>query len=217
MELCIFDLDGVICDTAKYHFLAWKSLADDLGIAFTEKDNERLKGVSRMESLEILLSLGSRSFSQEEKENLAAEKNTRYLQYIDQMQENEILPGAREFIEDCHNRGCWTALGSVSKNSRRILEKLNITDLFDYIVDGTLVTRAKPDPEVFVRSMRYFSLSPEECVVFEDAVAGIEAAHRAGMYAVGIGDRERLPEADLVLPGFSSVTLSDVLTGLKNR
>ncbi len=210
MKLCIFDLDGVICDTAKYHFLAWKSLADELGIRFTEQDNERLKGVSRMESLEILLSLGDRSYPPAEKEAFAAEKNKRYIAYIDRMTKEEILPGVREFLLGCRAAGCRTALGSVSKNSARILEKLEIGPLFDFVVDGTCVTHAKPDPEVFVKSMEHFGCLPGECIVFEDAVSGIEAAHRAGMHAVGIGTRENLPEADLILPGFAGKSFEEI-------
>lgn len=199
---CIFDLDGVIVDTAKYHYMAWKRLADELGFTFSEKDNERLKGVSRMASLEILLEIGNLSFDSETKLYLAEKKNRWYVEYITAMKENEILPGVKEFIKSVKSAGFKTALGSASKNTFTILDRLKLMDYFDSIIDGNKVSKAKPDPEVFLLAAKELGIEPENCVVFEDAKAGIEAAKRAGMYCVGIGTKVNLPEADLVISGF---------------
>lgn len=204
---CIFDLDGVICNTAEYHFLAWKDLADQLGIPFTKQDNERLKGVSRMESLEILLSLGSGSYSEEEKESFADEKNKLYIQYISQIDQSELLPGVKKLLMALRKAGIKIALGSVSKNASAIIDRLEIRPLFDGIIDGTHVTHAKPDPEVFLLGAQTLGFRPDECVVFEDAAAGVQAAHRAGMKCVGIGSPDTLVEADLIVPNLSGITL----------
>ena len=212
IKLCIFDLDGVICDTAKYHYLAWKELADEMQIPFTLKDNERLKGVSRMASLEIILSLGKQeALSDEEKEALATRKNGRYVEMISQMEKDEILPGVKDFLNELRERGIKIALGSASKNTGIIMERLGLREAFDYIVDGTMIVNTKPDPEVFVKSMEYYGLQPEECIVFEDAAAGIEAGHRGGMRCVGIGKKEDLPEADYLIPGFEGVSFDTIL------
>lgn len=201
MKGAIFDLDGVIVDTAKYHFLAWRSLAQELGFEFTEEHNERLKGVSRMRSLDILLEIGGVSATEEEKEEMARAKNERYVDYILRMDESELLPGAREYLMRLREAGVKTALGSASKNAELILNKLNITELFDAIVDGTKVAKAKPDPEVFLVACRELQLAPEECAVFEDAAAGVEAAKAAGIPVVGIGRPEALEQADQVVSG----------------
>lgn len=215
IKLCIFDLDGVICDTAKYHYLAWKELADEMQIPFTLKDNERLKGVSRMASLEIILSLGKQEvLSDEEKEALATRKNGRYVEMISQMEKDEILPGVKDFLNELRQRGIKIALGSASKNTGIIMERLGLREAFDYIVDGTMIVNTKPDPEVFVKSMEYYGLQPEECIVFEDAAAGIEAGHRGGMRCVGIGKKEDLPEADYLIPGFAGVSFDTILEAL---
>ena len=215
IKLCIFDLDGVICDTAKYHYLAWKELADEMQIPFTLKDNERLKGVSRMASLEIILSFGIQEvLSDEEKEALATRKNGRYVEMISQMEKDEILPGVKDFLNELRQRGIKIALGSASKNTGIIMERLGLREAFDYIVDGTMIVNTKPDPEVFVKSMEYYGLQPEECIVFEDAAAGIEAGHRGGMRCVGIGKKEDLPEADYLIPGFAGVSFDTILEAL---
>ena len=206
----LFDLDGVLTDTAKYHFLAWKQMAGELGINFTLKDNERLKGVSRTRSLEIILEIGGVEMSDEEKELWCAKKNEIYRGYITKMTREETLPGARQFLISCRESGYLIALGSASKNSPTILERLDITQYFDAIIDGNSVSRAKPDPEVFICGAKALSSAPEECIVFEDAAAGIEAAHAAGMAAVGIGDPAALPEADICLPGFEGIAPLDV-------
>ena len=211
----IFDLDGVIVDTAKYHYLAWKELADSLGIRFTKQENERLKGVSRIRSLEIILEIGGLTLSESQKQIYLEQKNNRYLEYIRKLKEEEILPGAKQFLLDSHTAGYRIALGSASKNTMLILEMLRITDLFDSIIDGNKVTKAKPDPEVFLKGAEELGIAPSECVVFEDAEAGVLAAHNAGMLAVGIGSRERLPDADLNIPGFAGVTPGALLRKLK--
>lgn len=207
----LFDLDGVIVDTAKYHFLAWKELAQELSIPFTEKDNERLKGVSRMRSFEIILSLGKRTMSQAEKEACCAKKNEIYLSYINRLRPEEVLPGTREFLSASRAAGIGVALGSASRNAPRILERLALTELFDAIIDGTTVLSAKPDPEVFLKGAGALGLPAKHCVVFEDSVAGIQAAHAGGMRAVGVGRRENLPEADICIPGFVNLTPTEIL------
>lgn len=201
MKGAIFDLDGVIVDTAKYHYLAWKRLAGELGFEFTPKDNERLKGVSRMRSLEILLEVGGIAAGEAERLAMAEKKNNWYVDYIRKMDESELLKGAREYILKLKSRGVKIALGSASKNSPMILENLKIADLFDAVIDGNKVSKAKPDPEVFTLGARELGLPPEDCVVFEDAEAGVEAARRAGMKVVGIGDRQILKDADFVVAG----------------
>lgn len=206
----IFDLDGVLVDTAKYHYLAWKALADELGIPFSEKENERFKGVSRNRCMEILLELGNRTMSGDEQAACCDRKNSTYISYIEKMDESEILPGAKEFLEMGKANGYRIALGSASKNTALILERLGLTALFDAVIDGTKVTRAKPDPAVFLQGAAALGASPRECIVFEDAVAGIQAAHAGGMTAVGIGSKETLPEADLNLPGFLGITIQQI-------
>jgi beta-phosphoglucomutase len=210
---CIFDLDGVVVDTAKYHYLAWKRLANELGFEFTEKDNERLKGVSRMKSLEILLEIGNLSFDEETKLKLAEKKNNWYVEYISKMDESEILPGVKEFLSQLKENGYKIALGSVSKNAMIILENTNLKQYFDAIIDGNKVTKAKPDPEVFLKGAEELNLKPEECIVFEDAIAGIEAARRANMKVIGVGSKEILKDADMVIEGFKNVSV-DIIKAL---
>lgn len=201
MRAAIFDLDGVIVDTAKYHYLAWKRLAHELGFDFTESDNERLKGVSRVRSLEILLEIGGLELADQMKLELAAQKNAWYVQYVHHMDATEILPGAAGYLKSIRTKGVRTAIGSASKNAPLILERLGITGLFDVIVDGNKVSKAKPDPEVFVRAANELDISLKDCVVFEDAEAGVEAARRAGMGVVGVGKPSVLKEADAVIGG----------------
>ncbi|MEK3716322.1 beta-phosphoglucomutase [Paenibacillus sp. FSL R7-0333] len=201
MKGAIFDLDGVIVDTAKYHYLAWRSLAGELGFPFTEQDNERLKGVSRMRSLDILLEIGGLEYSEAEKLAMAEKKNRLYVEYISGMDESELLPGVRAYLNALRARGVAIALGSASKNAEFILDKLNIAGLFDVVIDGNKVARAKPDPEVFQCACRELGLQPQDCVVFEDAEAGVAAGKAAGMQVVGIGKAEVLKAADLVISG----------------
>ena len=207
VKACIFDLDGVIVDTAKYHYLAWKRLADNMGINFTERDNERLKGVSRMASLEIILEIGKRKFPQDEMEKLADRKNRWYVEYISRMNPDEILPGVVTFINRLRDEKIKTALGSASKNTPMILERVGIKDLFDAVADGNIVHNAKPDPEVFLKAASLLGTKPSGCVVFEDAVAGVEAALNAGMKCIGIGNKDVLKDAHLVVNGLHEMTL----------
>lgn len=207
----LFDLDGVIVDTAKYHFIAWQALAQKLGFTFTEQDNERLKGVSRMRSLDILLEIGKQDFSQEEKLKMATEKNELYVSYILQMGPEEILPGVISFLQEARTLGIKIALGSASKNAMTILNRLKISHFFDAIIDGTVVSKAKPDPEVFIKGAYALHQMPQECIVFEDAEAGIEAAINAGMKNVGIGTKDALKRANIVIPGFQNTTVKALL------
>lgn len=212
VKACLFDLDGVIVDTAVYHFKSWKRLADELGINFTEHDNERLKGVSRMRSLDIILEIGNVTKTDAEKEQLAARKNEWYTEMINKMKPEEVLPGAREFLELVRKAGIKTALGSASKNSGIILEKTNLAPLFDAIVDGNHVSKAKPDPEVFLKGAEAVQTQPVDCVVFEDAIAGVEAGLAGGMKVVGIGNPEILNKANLVVSGLDQMDLNKLNT-----
>ncbi|TKG93489.1 beta-phosphoglucomutase [Puteibacter caeruleilacunae] len=207
IKACIFDLDGVVVDTAKYHFIAWKQLADKLGFEFTEEHNELLKGVSRMRSLDILLEIGKVEISQEEKERLAAEKNDLYISLILKMTPEEILPGVEDFFKSLQQNNIKIALGSASKNAPLILERINLTHYFDAIVDGNSIDKAKPDPEVFLKGAEYLGVDPVQCVVFEDAIAGVEAAINGGMKCIGVGDANTLNHADFVISGFNEMSL----------
>lgn len=206
----LFDLDGVIVDTAKYHYLAWRNLAHQMGFEFTEQDNQRLKGVSRMRSLEILLEVGGLTLDDERKTQLAKQKNEEYVACIEQLDRSELLPGAEACLRQLREKGIKTALGSASKNAPLILKNLEIEHLFDAVIDGNKVTKAKPDPEVFLLGARELGVPVAACVVFEDAEAGLQAARTAGMYAVGIGRAEDLPSADIVFPGLHAVNVDEL-------
>lgn len=207
LKACIFDLDGVIVDTAVYHYKAWRRLANQLGFDFTETQNEELKGISRIESLKIILNWGGVSKSEAEMQELATLKNEWYVEMITKMTPQEILPGAKEFLELVKANHYLTALGSASKNSETILRQVGIAHLFDVLVDGNKVTKSKPDPEVFLVGASELQVQPHECVVFEDAIAGIQAAKAGQMKAVGIGSASVLREADLVVAGLFEMTL----------
>lgn len=211
IKACLFDLDGVIVDTAKYHYIAWRELAKELGFDFTEQDNERLKGVSRMTSLDILLEIGGVTLSDEEKVRLADKKNENYRTYILKMQPDEILPGAKEFLTELKAKGIKIALGSASKNAMTILDKLELTNYFEAIIDGTKVSKAKPDPEVFVKGAEALDVVPEACVVFEDAEAGVEAAIAGNMRCVGIGSQDVLGKANIVVDGLYQMNYNKLL------
>ncbi|MGB8359504.1 MAG: beta-phosphoglucomutase [Bacteroidales bacterium] len=210
LKACIFDLDGVIVDTAKYHFMAWRRLAKELGFEFTAEDNEALKGVSRMASLEILLRVGGIKKSEKEKEELAARKNGWYVEYISGMTPAEILPGSVRLLKQLRKEGIRTAIGSASKNARTILDGIKITEMFDVIVDGNKIHSAKPDPEVFVRGAEELNIDPSCCIVFEDAQAGIEAAIAGGMKCVGVGNPKLLGKADMVIPDLRKITVTQL-------
>jgi beta-phosphoglucomutase len=202
LKSALFDLDGVIVDTAIYHFQAWRRLANELGFDFTEHQNEQLKGISRMESLELILQWGNKELSETEKLGWASKKNEWYLELITHMTPKEILPGVKVFLDGLKEENIKIALGSASKNSKMILNKIDLFHYFDAIIDGNNITKGKPDPQVFLMGAEATGSLPSECVVFEDAQAGIEAAKAAGMYAVGIGDRNVLKKADLVVKSF---------------
>jgi beta-phosphoglucomutase len=201
----IFDLDGVIVDTAKYHYLAWKNLADELGIPFTEADNENFKGVSRKRCLELLLKMGGIQVSAQQFEAWLQEKNQDYLKYIDRMDASEILPDVPRILNYLRELELPMALGSASKNAKPILEKVGLTDYFRAVVDGNEVARAKPDPQVFQIAASRLGVPDTNCVVFEDALAGIEAANAAGMLSIGIGEADVLSEADHVFGDFTEI------------
>ncbi len=216
----IFDLDGVVVDTAGYHYLAWKKLADDLGIPFTKIDNERFKGVSRKRCLEILLEMGNIRVSPEQFDRWLQEKNEDYLSYINSMDETEILPDVIKVLDYLKNRNIPMALGSASKNARAILEKVKLIPYFNTVVDGNAVTKAKPDPEVFMKAAEALDIAAEHCVVFEDARAGIKAANAAGMKSVGIGNSEVLSEADHNFKNFTEIDfdfLSNLVSELNGK
>lgn len=202
----IFDLDGVIVDTAKYHYLAWKKLANQLGFEFTEEQNELFKGVSRKRCLDILLKMGNLSATQEQKDVWMVEKNNDYLAYIEKMDASEILPDVPKILTLLKENDIPIALGSASKNALPILEKVGLAHFFDVIVDGNNVTKAKPDPEVFLMAAKKMNLLPSNCIVFEDAVAGIEAANAANMISIGIGEKHVLSEAKFIFKDFTEIS-----------
>jgi beta-phosphoglucomutase len=209
IKACIFDLDGVIVDTAHYHFIAWQRLAKELGITFTEVDNERLKGVSRMRSLEIILEIGGIHLSNEEMEKLATKKNSWFVEYINAMKANEIFPGVKELLKNLRSNGIKVALASSSKNADTVIRLLDIENLFDAIVDGNMIVNTKPDPEIFLLAARKLGIDPKDCVVFEDAEAGVEAAIAAGMRCVGVGSPEQLGKANEVVKATADFILED--------
>lgn len=215
---CIFDLDGVVVDTARYHYQAWADLAHTLGFDFTPEMGEATRGVSRMASLDIVLAAGGMAtrFSAAEKEQLADWKNTRYLTYIARMSPNEVLPGVRPFLEQLRHLGIRTVLGSGSKNAGTILDRCHLRVLFDHVVDGTCVSRAKPDPEVFLSGAQAAAVQPAICLVFEDAAAGIEAATRAGMRSVGVGKSPTLNQATIRIDGFDGLTPEQLAVSLND-
>lgn len=201
----IFDLDGVIVDTAKYHYLAWKKIASELGIEFTHEHNELLKGVSRVRSLDIILGLGEVDASQAQKDQWLIQKNEDYLSYLVDMDQSEILPGVMTVLEFLKANQQPIALGSASKNARPILEKTGILSYFDAIVDGNDVSNAKPDPEVFLQAAQKLGISNENSIVFEDSVAGIQAANIASMTSIGIGEANILNEAKFNFQDFTYI------------
>jgi beta-phosphoglucomutase len=202
----IFDLDGVIVDTARYHYIAWKTLAESLGISFGETDNEQLKGVSRVRSLEKILSWGNMKLSEDRFNELLESKNKDYLSYIVRMDEDEILPDVPRVLSFLKQNKQPIALGSASKNARTILKEVGLLNVFDTVIDGTNVSKAKPDPEVFLKAAEGLGISPENCIVFEDSVAGIRAANAGGMMSIGIGDPAVLHEATYVFKDFTEIS-----------
>ena len=201
----IFDLDGVIVDTAKYHYLAWQKIANELKIDFTHEHNELLKGVSRVRSLDIILELGKVTASQEDKNRWLVQKNEEYLTYLIDMDASEILPGVLPILQFLKDNNQPIALGSASKNARPILEKTGLLSYFDAVVDGNDVTNAKPDPEVFLMAAKLLNITPENAIVFEDSVAGIQAANIGNMISIGIGEASTLHEAKYIFKDFTAI------------
>ncbi len=211
LKACLFDLDGVIVDTAQFHYAAWRKMANGLGFDLTKEENERLKGISRMESLDIVLDIGKVTLDQKTRNRLAAEKNEHYLELCQKMTPDDVLPGVRVFLDSLGHVGIKIGLGSASKNARLILDQIEMTDYFATIVDGNRITKGKPDPETFELGAKDLHVQPAHCIVFEDAVAGIQAAKAGGMAAVGVG-HGNLTEAgaDLVITGFQDIDLKTV-------
>lgn len=211
-QAVIFDLDGVLTDTAHYHFLAWKRLAESVGADFDEQFNERLKGVDRMGSLNLILAASDRHFSEEEKFVLAEQKNSHYQQLIEHMSPVDLLPGAREALVNVRAAGLKTALASVSKNAYSVISKLQIADLFDDVVDARLIARGKPDPEIFLTAAAHLGLAPKDCLGIEDSIAGLQSIKGAGMFAIGVGQADTLVDADVVIDGLHQFQLRDYWT-----
>lgn len=202
----IFDLDGVIVDTAKFHYLAWRNLAKQFTYDFTEEENEQFKGVSRVRSLELLLEMANYTATQDEKNQWLSQKNDEYLSYINTMDESEILPDVPRVLDYLWSKNQGVALGSASKNARPILKRLNLLNKFQAIIDGNDVTAAKPDPQVFTKGASALQTGYEHCIVFEDSIAGVQAANTAGMISIGIGDVSVLHEADYIFSDFTEIS-----------
>ena len=207
----LFDLDGVIVETAIFHYQAWRKMANDLGFDISEEFNEGLKGISRMDSMNLILEHGNIALSESEKIELATKKNEHYLTLVSKMTADDILPGVKEFFTQIKQTNIKIALGSVSKNAKTILDGVGLINEFEAIIDGTKITKGKPDPEVFLKGAAELGLSPEECLVFEDAVAGVEAGKNAGLIVIGIGNAEVLTKADIVFDGFEGIELTQLL------
>lgn len=215
VETVIFDLDGVITDTARYHYLAWKKIADELGIYFDEKINERLKGVDRRHSLELILENAKRQLPEDEKHRIAERKNRYYRQFIETITPEDTLPGARGVLKALKENGVKIGLASVSKNAPTVIEKLQVAEFFDYIADAAKIKKGKPDPEIFLTVAENLRTDVKKCIGVEDAVAGIQAIKAAGMYAVGVGDPEVLKEADEVIKGLHEFDIHKYLVSHK--
>lgn len=203
----IFDLDGVICFTDQYHYAAWKKMADDIGVYFDEKINNRLRGVSRMESLEIILERSEKKYTAEEKEQLAEKKNEIYKQLLLQMTPDDLSEEVKKTLDEMRERGCLLAIGSSSKNTKTILKQIGLDGYFDAISDGTNITKSKPDPEVFLKAAEYLALNPADCLVVEDALAGIEAASAGNFASAGLGEAATHKNVSYKLNSFSDLLL----------
>lgn len=188
MKAVIFDLDGVICFTDHYHYLAWKEMADEIGVYFDETINNRLRGVSRMDSLNIILEKSDKEYTREQKEALAAKKNAIYVKLLEQMSPADLSDEVKTTLDALRAKDLKLAIGSSSKNTKMILKQIGLGDYFDAISDGTNIVNSKPDPEVFLKAAEFVSENPEDCLVVEDALAGIEAAVRGGFKSAGLGE-----------------------------
>jgi beta-phosphoglucomutase len=211
LRAVIFDLDGVIVDTAKYHYLAWREIAKELNFVFTEEHNEKFKGVSRKRCMEILTELIGVDLDEDTQNQLACKKNEIYVSYIKNLSKDNILPGAYELIKELKTQEIPIAIASASKNTQLIIDKLGIKELFDTVVDGHDTVKAKPDPEVFLLAAKRLGVKSENCVVLEDAIAGIKGAHNAGMTAVGVGAFRILNEADCVTSNLENISLNTLI------
>jgi len=207
----IFDLDGVLVRTDELHYQSWKKLADEEGFHFDRAVNERLRGISRLESLEIILRHAGRTYSPAQQQALAERKNAMYRELLQTLTPADLLPGATETLKALRQRGIKTAIGSSSRNTRLILQRLELIPYFDAVVDGNDITRAKPDPEVFLRAAERLGLPPNECLVVEDAVAGVESARRAGMAVFGIGTPQSLPGVRHLAASLAETTVDALL------
>ncbi|WP_282020077.1 beta-phosphoglucomutase [Planomicrobium okeanokoites] len=218
-KLFIYDLDGVITDTAEFHYLAWKKLADELGIPIDRHFNEQLKGINRMDSLDRILGQATSpiDFSEQEKIGLATRKNGYYLELIEAINPKYILPGIGDFLEANKQSGIKIALGSASKNAARILDKLELTGYFDYIVNAAEITKGKPDPETFTAAADALNIAYSDCVGIEDAAAGVEAVNRAGMFSVGVGDDAHLSHADYLVGNTQELEFQKILDEFENN
>lgn len=206
-KACIFDLDGVLVNTATHHYRAWHRLAISLGVSFSEAQNEELKGVGRLQSLEQILRWGNLQIDDAEKQRLMQLKNEWYLEGINSLTPADMLPGALHFLTELNNKGMSTALGSASKNAQIIISKLDISHLLDAVVDGNKTFNSKPHPEVFLKAAEELGKTPAECIVFEDAVSGVQAAKAGGFFCVGIGSAQVLHMADVVIPGLDEMSV----------
>lgn len=210
IKACIFDLDGVLVDTAHYHFLAWKRLAKEFDYELTEEINEQLKGVSRMKSLEIVMKHANISLAEQKKQALADRKNGWFTDYVHQMKPEELYPGVKELFATLRRDKIRIALASSSKNAKTILSILGIEHEFETVVDGNMIVHSKPDPEIFLLAAKKLSLNPADCVVFEDAEAGVEAALAAGMKCVGVGNPAQLKKANRVVKSIENFNYTDI-------
>jgi beta-phosphoglucomutase len=207
-QAVIFDLDGVITDTARYHYVAWKRLAESQGVAFDEAFNETLKGIDRATSLDLILAQAGRTYTLEEKQVLSDQKNVEYVKLVEEMSAKDLLPGALQALDSVRAAGLKIGLASVSKNAFMVLERLGITDKFDYVVDARTIARGKPDPEIFLKAAAELGVAPADCLGVEDAVAGVASIKYAGMFAVGIGQASVLTQADDVIDSLAQFDLS---------
>jgi beta-phosphoglucomutase len=219
IQAFIFDLDGVITDTAEYHYLAWRALGEELGIPFTREFNEELKGVSRMDSLEKILALGNREidFSLEEKEALASKKNEHYVRLIENISPNDILPGIKDLITEIKENGYRLGLASVSKNAFTVMDSLGLRGEFDVIVDAATIAKGKPDPEIFLTAAKLLNVDPSACIGIEDAAAGVDSIKDAGMFAVGVGSEESLAKADIIYSSTEQLSLANIVKAYQEK
>jgi beta-phosphoglucomutase len=219
LQAFIFDLDGVITDTAEYHYLAWRALGEELGIPFTREFNEELKGVSRMDSLEKILALGSREndFSLTEKKALATKKNEHYVRLIANISPDDILPGIKDLITEIKAKGYRLGLASVSKNAFTVMDSLGLKGEFDIIVDAATIAKGKPDPEIFLTAAKLLNVDPSACIGIEDAAAGVDSIKDAGMFAVGVGSETSLAKADIIYSSTEQLSLLNIMKAYQKK